>query len=546
MFCVVMKSRIFHLLLICCFVHDSANCTTDDSYASNKSRCKLWHILRNGHCYCGKTDHGVVKCNEHLISVKQGTCVTWDNATGSAEIHRCLFTKWSDYTCVNHDYYDIPTTISGEKLNHFTCDEYNRQGRYCSQCIDGYGPAAFSDDATCTDCSKHRHLWIMNLTFQLFMVTILCLLLILLQVKGTSSPFNVIIMYGQVATAGLKLGGSLNTRLACYIGQTFTGIAITTLGVFNLDFFHQVIPPLCISPTFKAINVLIFDYIVASYPLFLTMFIYVCIEVCDRYHIRVFSRFQNRVNVCHTSWNPKRSILTTFATFLLLSYSKFLFTSLHLLLASQSFNSHGERVSSSALLFYDPTIRFLHSEHIPYAVVALLVILIFILLPPLLLLFYPTTIFKRCLTYLGFRRWDILHHVMDIFQGWYKDGTEGTRDYRYLSALYMLYRIGLSSELVIQTLSDDYYPRLPHQQEALGVFNVFLGMVFFILQPYKRKWMNHFDGWIITLVGTLLLLEIIDNKSVYITAGVAAVLVMVLLVVYAVYRKYKQSMHNII
>ena len=161
------------------------------------------------------------------------------------------------------------------------------------------------------------------------MVTILGLLLILFQIKGTSSPFNVIIMYGQLAAVGLKLGGNLNTRLVCYIGRTFTTVVTTTLGFFNLDFFHEVIPPFCISPSFKAINVLIFDYIIASYPLFLTMFIYACIEVCDRYHI-TFSSCQNLIKIYYPSWNPKRTVLATFATFLLLSYSKFLFTSLHL------------------------------------------------------------------------------------------------------------------------------------------------------------------------------------------------------------------------
>jgi hypothetical protein len=462
--------------------------------------------------------------------------VTWDNATGSAEVHRCLFTKWSDYTCVKRDFYDISTTISDEELNHFTCDDYKRQGRCCSQCIDGYGPAVFSDDATCVDCSNHRYLWILNLVFQLFMVTILGLLVILFQIKGTSSPFNVIIMYAQLAIVGLKLGGNLNTRLVCFIGQTFTTVVITTLGVFNLDFFHKVIPPLCISPSFKAINILIFDYIIASYPLLLTLFIYVCIEICDRYHVTTFSSCQNLIKVCHPSWNPKRTILATFATFLLLSYSKFLFTSLHVLLASRSYNSRGESVSSPHL-FYDPTITFLHSEHIPYAVVALLVILIFIILPPLLLLCYPMSIFKKCLIRLGFQRWDILHHIMDIFQGWYKDETAGTRDYRSFSALYMLYRIILSCELVIQMLSDNYNPGLPHQQEVLGIFNVFLGVVFFTLQPYKQKWMNHFDGWIITSVGVILMLETIDNKSVYIVGGVTGISVMVLLLAYVAYQK---------
>jgi hypothetical protein len=299
-------------------------------------------------------------------------------------------------------------------------------------------------------------------------------------------------MHAQLAIAGLKLGGTSNTSLVCYIGQTFTTVIIATLGVFNLDFFHKVIPPLCISPSFKAINVLLFDYMIASYPLLLTLFIYVCIEVCDRYHITTFSSCRNLNRVCHP-WNPKRTILATFATFLLLSYSKFLFTSLRLLLASRSYNSRGQRVSmTSAHLFYAPTITFLHSEHTPYAVVALLVILIFNILPPLLLLCYPMSIFKKLLTCLGFQRWDILHHIMDIFQGWYKDGTDGTRDYRSFSALYMVYRIMLSCEFVIQMLSDNYYPGL---QEILGIFNVFLGMVFFTLQPYIQAKVDESLRW---------------------------------------------------
>ena len=325
----------------------------------NKTDCQLWHYLRNGRCHCGSTGYGIINCDEQFIYVVQGSCMTWSNATSSAEVHRCLFTKWSDYTCVMHDVYRILTTAFGVKLNLLTCGDYNRQGRYCGKCVDGYGPALFSDNATCADCSKHRHLWILNLMFQLFMVTILCLLLMLFQIKGTSCPLNIIITCAQLAAMGLEVDGNLHTQLVCYIGQTFTNIVVTSLGVFNLDFFHTVIPPLCISPSFKSIDILLFDYVIASYPLFLTMLIYLCIVVYDGQHISFLS---NPLSKCfgtfHTSWNPKRTIINTFATLLLLSYSKLLFTSIHLLLASQSYNSQGQRVSSSALLLYDPTIRF--------------------------------------------------------------------------------------------------------------------------------------------------------------------------------------------
>ena len=38
--------------------------------------------------------------------------------------------------------------------------------------------------------------------------------------------------------------------------------------------------------------------------------------------------------------------------------------------------------------------------------------------------------------------------ITDTFQGWYKDGTEDTYDYRPLSALYMLLRISLVGEFL--------------------------------------------------------------------------------------------------
>ena len=72
-------------------------------------------------------------------------------------------------------------------------------------------------------------------------------------------------------------------------------------------------------------------------------------------------------------------------------------------------------------------------------------------------------------------------------------------------------------------------------------------MTFFILRPYKQKWMSDFDGWVFTLAGTLMLLEIINNKSVYIVAGVAGLSTMVILFIYAAYHKYEsvQNIHTV-
>ena len=67
----------------------------------------------------------------------------------------------------DYNWYAVLSDNVGPELNNITCKPYNRYGAQCQHCMDGYGPAAFSDSATCADCSRHKYLWLLNLAFQL-------------------------------------------------------------------------------------------------------------------------------------------------------------------------------------------------------------------------------------------------------------------------------------------------------------------------------------------------------------------------------------------
>ena len=520
--------------------------------------CPIWHIPvqdHSGHteCVCSDKLNDIIKCNGDLLSIRYGYCLTWNNSTNSAEIHRCLLDYWdgNSFVCIRHysSVYHVPINISRTELDYLTCQKLNnRQGSLCEHCIDGYGPALFS--ISCADCSKNRNLWILNVLFQLSMVTLLCLVIILLQIKGTSSPLNVIITYSQICAVGLKIGGATRSRLVCYFGRVFVVSVKTVIDVLNLDFFHVLIPPLCISLSTNAINSLLFDYLVAFYPLIFTAFIYISIELYDR-NIKLFIFVSYPIRKCltmfHTSWDPRQTILNTFITFFLLSYSKLLFVSINLLIASQSRNSRGERVPNTTVLLYDPSIRFFHSEHIPYAIFALLVIVLFILLPPLLLVLYPTRLFRWSLLLLGFHRWDILHHIMDVFQGWYKDGTEGTRDFRCFSALYLFLRIGFSCLLVAIHLVAGTTDRYYFIFLVFGVVHVFLGAVVLIIKPHRKSWMSNADGIIFTLLGSIFLLVSSSSMYMYIMAAVIIPSVLTLTFLYVACKVMKEhKLHDIV
>ena len=183
-----------------------------DTDSEANSSCPLWHWFnkRSGHCECCTTKMNTrirgIQChvtnNYQYLQISHGHCMTWNNVTKDVEVGRCLFIKFYQDMCDYNEYhylvYRIPTNISGPELNRFMCSGYNREGAQCRQCIEGYGPALFSDGVTCADCSKHRYHWILYFIFQLSMVTIMYLAVVLFEINGTASPFNVIITYIQL------------------------------------------------------------------------------------------------------------------------------------------------------------------------------------------------------------------------------------------------------------------------------------------------------------------------------------------------------------
>ena len=94
-------------------------------------------------------------------------------------------------------------------------------------------------------------------------------------------------------------------------------------------------------------------------------------------------------------------------------------------------------------MYYDSTVRVYSKDYLPFAVVSVFILLVFVVLPTFLLILYPTRVFRKCITCCGFRRWHALHTFMEVFQGQYKDGTNGTWDFRIVSALYLVFRIAV-------------------------------------------------------------------------------------------------------
>ena len=136
-------------------------------------------------------------------------------------------------------------------------------------------------------------------------------------------------------------------------------------------------------------------------------------------------------------------------------------------------------------------------EHLIFVTIAVCVLLIYIISPIILLIVYPTRLVRKCVTCCRFRRWHALHMFVESFQGQYKDGTNGTRDFRMISALFLILRI-----LILATFHNYSLWVLAGRRITL----IYAICFYAVVRPYKRNIGNSVDVLILASLNTSVLL----------------------------------------
>lgn len=512
--------------LSCCLWTATAEIEKNQVDLISYQACPPWLDHGNDTCRCKPfpTDFERFLCGKNeSVMVRFGTCITWDDTINKSVITDCPY--FSDSTCEN-PYYQIPPDVPSSNLTSFVCSQFHRQGVHCGRCKDGYGPAPLLNGANiaCAKCYDYNYIWILYLMLQLFMITVLYFSFVFCEVRGTSSPLSVLGYFYQLIINAVISNTRLFSSIICVLKNIFAQIVLSVYAFWNLDFFRLSLPPTCVSSSLSNAQVLLFDCLIAFFPIFLTFVSCLLITLHNKdVSILVllwkpFDKLITRFN--KKTCKPMQSILSTFATFLLLSYSKILFTSISFLYGVPVFDNNKISVQGSPVLFYDASIKYFGHTHILYVCLSITSIVAFNILPPTILVLYTTKFFKRFLVRCGFCHWHSLAIIMDVFQGWYKDGTDGTYDYRAFSALYMVLRMCLASEFIIIFFLGN---RLSSQCSSLpwvipSVVHISLGCFYLAVKPYKKNWMNVVDGLVlIVLGGAALLLLLIPSVAILLT-----------------------------
>ena len=404
--------------------------------ADESSECPNWyhHPPGSHHCQCGPTLKGGIMCSDDGVYVRVDHIMTWDTATNQTV---AAYSKYSydNYSTITNRVYTLMPNDS-QDLNDTVCAPNNREGFLCEDCIPGYGPTAYSPK--CLNCREHSTLSAIALflTLKLGPITVMFTLLMIFRINVTQGPLFGYVLYCQ---ALVITSGQINTfyQLLLYELHSYGWVlqASLFLSSFWVMDFSLLGSNYCISESLNKMNVLFLNFISVLYTLFFVISTYILIELHARNFrpiVIMWKPFGRCFSKIRRNW-----IVHAFATLLFLSFATLNHNVYLLLESTDVYNSTG-KVKTNVLV-NRPSIHMYSSEYIPYLIIVLTLMFFLGVCPTALLCIYSIKMFRRKLNNCCSHRIQIaLNTFVETFQGTFKDGLNGTRDYRVLSAVTLI------------------------------------------------------------------------------------------------------------
>ena len=392
---------------------------------------------------------------------------------------------------INSHYYTLSKNVS--HVENILCGYWNRTGLFCSECKNNTGINVASWVYGCIECPTTNSGFVKSLFLfisgKLLPIVLFFLVTVLFHVNLTSGSINLYIWFCQsLALSETLVRFQSHFHVNAHIHEKWLMLLFLPLAIWNFSFMEFFFPALCIGRKLRIIHVVILDYLLALFPLLLIAINYTLIDLHYRGFrpvLAVWKPFGRCVRLFRKNWNAQHSIIDVFAAFVLLSYSKFASITFSLLVPNPVYSGDGKVVGFITLA--DASIQYGSNEHIPYLVLAIAVLVLIIIPPPLLLLLYPLRCFDCIHSHLSTRKRLALMTFVEAFQGCYKDGTNGTKDYRFIGSLYFFIRI-------LSGCTTNFFAWNVEIERLLQVLT--LNCVIFIVayfQPYKKPENNKLD-----------------------------------------------------
>ena len=351
-----------------------------------------------------------------------------------------------------------------------------RDGVLCGNCKNGYAIAINDPDLSCIKCNSPYYGVAIFLLLQLVPVLIMLTLLAVLHIKITDGSLSGFVLFSQMVTLQFPgLGYSswsvpnrnyydpyyyyLSSLMKSY--QRYISIPLTVYSIWNLNFLNLDPVPFCMPLINTAAEAILLQYITAACPLVFIVVTYTWIKCYNNgYRLVVYStrpvhqllaRFWQRFKI-------QPSLIDTYAGLILLSFMRFLVTSVKLLkftfvVKGRSDEYHSEVHNYTVAFYYDANLSYFGWPHAAYGVLAILCLLVFVVTPTIVLLFYHLKSFQRCLTGCKLDR-PGLHALVDAYQGCFKNSATDDSERRYYAGISLLFCFCYVAFFIIPSVTD--------------------------------------------------------------------------------------------
>ena len=471
------------------------------SMTESVKECPPWFKWVNtsdscGYCACGKGLPWNVLCNQEKqeSSIRLGFCTFYDSAEKEVTGALCM-SLFPKHTINDEHLIPLPQNVS--ELNTFVCGSLNRElkGPLCGKCTGDTGPSIYSVGNQCVPCSPVNVVY--YLLLQYLPSTILFLVVILFRLNVTAAPMahyvlfcNLVVFYSKSL---LSFYATLYGTSTLFI-STLVKSVVTITAVWSFDPLFFLSPPLCVSRHMEDIYKPFLDFIATLYPFLLLLLTYSVIDLHARNFKLVVSlkKLLDQLHIrFYSTWEPNASIIQAFSSLFFLSYAKLNILITMVFLPVLVTNTDG--ITQRTMVYIDTTVPYFSTKHIILIIFSGLIAIIFYFPPLLFLIVYPSSLYRKISDRIKAKCRIAIKTYVETFQSCYKDGLNGTRDYRAISG-YSLALFGFLP-VMIQAIITKVLPLAFTSGNSIPqyitiVFFTVMTVLCALLQPYKQRIAN--------------------------------------------------------
>lgn len=473
------------------------------------SGCPTWYYInKNGECQCGSELNGRIICHEwnKTVEISAGFCITFiENSTvddkTSLIVGDCAYGYSANMT--NRRYSVLLQNVSTE-INDRQCKPYNRQGIFCGQCIDGFGPAVYSFNLQCSNCSNKSTMAAICLyaLIDLLPIAIFFFVVLIFRLNLMRGPLIGYVVFCQSVINTLQYSKYIYASLISNLSQPLAVLAhggLVLSGIWNLDFFKFISSPFCISEKLTNLQVHMLGFLTSLYPILLVLLTYLAIEINARYGL-IKTCIKGK-KYCNTSRNVKHSIIHAFATFTMLSIFSTMCKGYAVLQTSTVLDMNGSVVRS--VLYCYPSMVMFSSKHLPYLFISLTLVFLLVVCPALFLFIYPTRLYGKFACYLLSARKQLAIKIfVETVYSDIKDGLNNTRDYRMIPSFIIFLALAFSLFMsILPHYGFDGFPPF-----SIGVIFALAAFLVSYLRPCKTVLTNMSLSFHLLIIGIMSLL----------------------------------------